>query len=51
VVPEKRLTLGQLAEHDGSDPQKPILLAIRGTIFDVTKGMHLTGCRRRSSVH
>jgi predicted heme/steroid binding protein len=29
-------TPAQLAQHDGSDPTKPILLAIKGTVFDVT---------------
>jgi predicted heme/steroid binding protein len=44
VVPEQRLTLQQLAQFDGSDAAKPIMLAIRGTVFDVTKG----GCRLTS---
>ncbi len=38
VVPEQRLSLQQLAKHDGSDPGKAILLAVRSTVFDVTKG-------------
>jgi hypothetical protein len=38
VVEPKRLTLAQLKEYDGSDAKKPILLAIRGTVFDVSKG-------------
>ena len=38
VVPEQRLSLQQLAGHNGSDPDKAILLAVRGTVFDVTKG-------------
>lgn len=38
IVPEQRLTLQQLAAYDGSDPAKPIMLAIKGTVFDVTKG-------------
>lgn len=25
-----------LAQHDGSDPSKPIWLAIKGTVFDVS---------------
>jgi len=29
-------TLGQLKEFDGSDPEKPIYVSIKGTIFDVT---------------
>ena len=36
----KRLTLPELEEYDGSDKKKPIYLAIRGVIFDVSKGEH-----------
>lgn len=35
---EQRLTLQQLAAYNGSDVAKPIMLAIQGTVFDVTKG-------------
>lgn len=38
LVEPKRLTLAQLKEYDGSDKKKPICLAIRGVIFDVSKG-------------
>ena len=38
VVSERELTLKELAQHDGSDPDKPLLLAIRGTVFDITPG-------------
>ena len=38
MVPEEKLTLKELAQHDGSDPEKPLLLAIRGTVFDITPG-------------
>ena len=34
----KTLTLSELSEHDGSSPDKPMYLAIRGTVFDVTLG-------------
>ena len=40
VVAERELTLKQLAQHDGSDVEKPLLLAIRGTVFDITPGAH-----------
>lgn len=30
-------TLEQLKEFDGSDPSKPIYVAIKGTVFDVTR--------------
>lgn len=38
IVSPKELMLAQLAEYDGSDPSKPILLSIRGTLYDVTPG-------------
>ena len=38
VIPPKQLTLAQLAEYDGSDPDKPIYLSSRGVIFDVSSG-------------
>lgn len=34
-----KLTLEQLKAYNGEDRTKPILLAIRGVIFDVTKGI------------
>ncbi|KAL2395251.1 hypothetical protein ABEF93_002740 [Exophiala dermatitidis] len=37
------LTPEQLAEFNGTDPQKPIYLAINGTIFDVSAGRHTYG--------
>ena len=39
VVPPKRLTLQQLREYGGQDKSKPILLAIRGVIFNVSRGV------------
>ena len=43
LVEPKRLTLAQLKEYDGSDKKKPIYLAIRGIVFDVSRGegLHL----------
>ena len=38
LVEPKRLTLAQLKDYDGSDKKRPIYLAIRGIIFDVSKG-------------
>lgn len=32
------ITLEQLAAYDGKDPAKPILIAIRGQVYDVTRG-------------
>ncbi len=43
VVPLKQLTLEELAEYAGSDPSKPLYLAIKGTIFDVSKGRQFYG--------
>lgn len=37
------MTLDQLMKYDGKDPSLPILLAIRGVIFDVTKGKDYYG--------
>ena len=37
------LTPDQLALHNGTDPKKPIYLAINGTIFDVSEGRHSYG--------
>ena len=34
----KQLTLAELAAYDGSDESKPIYLAARGVVFDVTPG-------------
>lgn len=38
MVEPKRLTLAQLKEYDGNTKKKPIYLAIRGVVFDVSKG-------------
>ena len=37
-VSAKDMTLEELAQYDGSDPSKPILMALKGEIFDVTSG-------------
>ncbi len=47
----KRLTLAQLKEYDGSDKKKPIYLAIRGVIFDVSKGELHSRSKARASPH
>ncbi len=36
-------TLAELAEYDGSDPGKPLLLAIRGQVYDVGRGRNFYG--------
>lgn len=40
VVPPKQMTLQELSQYDGSIAGKPMYLAIRGTVFDVTTGEH-----------
>ncbi|CAI5496704.1 unnamed protein product [Closterium sp. Naga37s-1] len=37
------ITLEELSQYSGSDPEKPILLAVRGKIYDVTRGKHFYG--------
>ncbi|KAF9031593.1 progesterone binding protein, partial [Panaeolus papilionaceus] len=36
-------TTAELASYDGKDPSKPILLAVKGTIFDVTHKAQVYG--------
>lgn len=43
IVPPKMLTLEELSEYDGMSEEKPILLAVRGVIFDVSKGRDFYG--------
>mmetsp|Transcript_12270 Transcript_12270/g.30974 ORF Transcript_12270/g.30974 Transcript_12270/m.30974 type:complete len:259 (-) Transcript_12270:378-1154(-) len=38
-----RLSPEELATYDGSDPDKPILLSIRGRVYDVSKGRDFYG--------
>ena len=37
------LTPSELVKYDGTDPSLPILLAVNGTIFDVSAGAHTYG--------
>ncbi|KAG5563075.1 hypothetical protein RHMOL_Rhmol02G0269700 [Rhododendron molle] len=37
------LTLQQLKQYDGTNPSKPIYLAVKGRIFDVTTGKSFYG--------
>lgn len=37
------LTEKELLSYDGSDPQKPLYLAINGTIYDVSNGRRMYG--------
>ncbi|DBA70909.1 TPA: hypothetical protein ACH3X2_011356 [Trebouxia sp. C0005] len=43
VVPPKQMTLQELSQYDGSIAGKPMYLAIRGTVFDVTTGKSFYG--------
>ncbi|KAF5827265.1 cytochrome b5-like heme/steroid binding domain-containing protein [Dunaliella salina] len=43
VVPLKQLTPEELAGYAGQDPSKPLYLAIKGTIFDISKGRQFYG--------
>jgi hypothetical protein len=40
---ELTLTTVQLSQYDGSDPSKPIYLAIRGEVFDVSANPRIYG--------
>ena len=40
---ERDYTLSELSAYDGSDPQKPLLLAIRGQVYDVGRGRGFYG--------
>ena len=35
---ERDYLLSELAGYDGSDPSKPLLIGIRGYVYDVTRG-------------
>ncbi|PIK58120.1 hypothetical protein BSL78_04976 [Apostichopus japonicus] len=36
-------TTDEIAEYDGSDPDKPIYMAVKGLVFDVTDGKEFYG--------
>ncbi len=40
---ERDYSLSELARYDGSDPDKPLLIAIRGQVYDVTRGRDFYG--------
>ncbi len=40
---ERDYTLAELRTFDGSDPERPILMAVRGKVFDVTRGREFYG--------
>lgn len=43
LVPEKNFTPEQLAQHDGNNPDLPMLISIRGVVFDVSTGKQFYG--------
>ncbi|MBW2381625.1 MAG: cytochrome b5 domain-containing protein [Deltaproteobacteria bacterium] len=40
---ERDYSLSELAGYDGSDPTKPLLIGIRGSVYDVTRGRTFYG--------
>jgi membrane-associated progesterone receptor component len=36
-------SLDELPEYDGSDPSKPLLVGVRGNVYDVTRGRDFYG--------
>jgi|GEM_PF-1663737 len=40
---ERDYSLAELGQYDGSDSTKPLLLAIRGQVYDVTRGRDFYG--------
>ena len=40
---ERDYSLVELRSYDGSDPSKPLLIAIRGLVYDVTRGADFYG--------
>lgn len=43
VAEMREFTPEELAEHDGRDPAKPMLLSIRGVVYDITTGKAFYG--------
>jgi len=43
IVPLRDITPEELASSDGSDPSRPMLISIRGVVYDVTKGKDFYG--------
>jgi predicted heme/steroid binding protein len=43
VVPLREMTMEEVAEGDGKDPAKPIYIAIRGVVYDVSTGRQFYG--------
>jgi len=43
AAPPRQFTAEELAAYDGSDPDKPVFMSVRGTVFDVTAGRSFYG--------
>ncbi|XP_076442210.1 uncharacterized protein LOC143281117 [Babylonia areolata] len=41
--PPRIFTAKEIAEYDGSDPEKPIYMAVKGVVFDVSSGKQFYG--------
>ena len=40
---ERDYSLAEVGNYDGSDPNKPLLIVIRGVVYDVTRGRDFYG--------
>ena len=43
IAEERDYSLSELASYDGSDPARPLLVGIRGHVYDVTRGRDFYG--------
>ena len=43
IAEERDYSLSELASYDGSDPSRPLLVGIRGHVYDVTRGRDFYG--------
>lgn len=50
-VPCGDITIDELSKFDGGDPFKPIYFAVRGKVYDVTKGREFYGSGELCSLH
>lgn len=43
TLPERDYTMGEIAQYDGSDTDKPIVIVVRGKVFNVSAGAQFYG--------
>lgn len=43
AMPRGDVTVAELRKHDGSDPARPLLLAAKGVVYDVSRGRDFYG--------